>query len=101
MITLTVLGFMLATAIDLVAGVVIFWGMDGKHGQHYGSFHRFAKWILASGLLAQAARNVQFLLTGHSPSDAELPLWFLKDLGVFLIVVYWAFCYYQQKGNAL
>lgn len=42
------------------------------------------------GLLGQALRNLQFLLTGISPHDADLPLWMLKDLGIVVMVLGYA-----------
>jgi hypothetical protein len=97
MITLKFIGFILATVIDLFTGFTLLYIMDGKHKLYYGGYHRFAKWVLAFGLLAQSGRNLQFLLTSYSPSDAELPLWFLKDFGVFLVVVYWWFKADKEK----
>lgn len=80
--------FWFATFIDVVAAVAIFISMDTDHARRYGKLNQIGRWTLSFGLLAQAGRNVEFLITGVSPTDADLPLWFLKDLGVFLIVAY-------------
>ena len=37
--------------------------------------------LFGLGVLFQAYRNLQFLVTGVSPTDADLPLWSLKDIG--------------------
>ena len=90
-------GFGLATLIDIFAAFILMVGMNVDHGKQYDGFHRLGKWVLAFGLIAQAGRNVQFILTGHSPTDAELPLWILKDIGVFIIAAYWV----KNRHNAL
>ena len=41
------------------------------------------------GVLFQAYRNLQFLVTGVSPTDAQLPLWALKDIGGTMVAL-WA-----------
>jgi hypothetical protein len=86
---LSIVGFALATSVDVLAAFILMIGMNVDHGKQYEGFHRLGKWVLAIGLIAQAGRNIQFIHTGHSPTDAELPLWMLKDLGVFLVVFYW------------
>lgn len=50
---------------------------------------RSAIGLFAVGLLAQAFRNAQFLITGESPTDSTLPLWALKDIGGSMAVM-WA-----------
>ena len=47
------------------------------------------KWgaiIACFGLVGQVLRNIQFLVTGYSPHDAEIPLWMLKDLGLCVMI---------------
>ena len=48
-------------------------------------WHLMGLSVGALGLLFQGMRNIQFLTTGVSPSDADLPVWFLKDMGYALI----------------
>jgi hypothetical protein len=48
-------------------------------------WHKVGLSVGALGLLAQAFRNIEFLLTGNSMTDSQLPLWFLKDFGYTLI----------------
>lgn len=42
------------------------------------------------GLMGQAMRNIQYFVTGVSPSDIELPFWMLKDLGLFIMILGYA-----------
>lgn len=42
-------------------------------------------WVSGIGLLGQAYRNGIFLYEGYSPVDNELPLWVLKDVGIWII----------------
>ena len=44
--------------------------------------------VMGLGLLGQAVRSYIALTTGHAPTDAELPLWYMKDLGIVLWISY-------------
>ena len=44
--------------------------------------------VMGLGLLGQAVRSYIALTTGHAPTDAELPLWYMKDLGIVLWIAY-------------
>ena len=44
--------------------------------------------IMGLGLLGQAVRSYIALTTGHAPTDAEMPLWYMKDLGIVLWITY-------------
>ena len=44
--------------------------------------------IMGLGLLGQAVRSYIALTTGHAPTDAELPLWYMKDLGIVIWISY-------------
>ena len=44
--------------------------------------------LMGLGLLGQAVRSYIALTTGHAPTDAELPLWYMKDLGIVLWISY-------------
>lgn len=82
--------FTLMTVVDLVGAIVIARGLfDGIDS--FSTLTKIAFVVCLIGLLAQAFRNIMFLATGVSPSDADLPLWALKDLGIafaFLMVAY-------------
>lgn len=47
---------------------------------------RIGAFIAVFGLLAQAARNIEFFATGISPADIEAPFWALKDLGLVIMI---------------
>ena len=44
--------------------------------------------VMGLGLLGQAVRSYIALTTGHAPTDAEMPLWYMKDLGIVLWITY-------------
>ena len=44
--------------------------------------------VMGLGLLGQAVRSYIALTTGHAPTDAELPLWYMKDLGIVMWITY-------------
>lgn len=46
--------------------------------------------VAVFGLLGQSMRNIQYFLTGVSPSDIDLPFWMLKDLGLFIMFLGYA-----------
>jgi hypothetical protein len=73
-------------AIDSVGAVLIAKGLhDGA--ERYETMMKVAFVICLLGLLGQAFRNSVFLLTGESPSDVDMPLWALKDIGIALAFV--------------
>jgi hypothetical protein len=75
--------FAMVTAIDFVGAAYITYGLFTNY-THHSSFQKFAFVVALLGLLAQGFRNLSFLFTGVSPSDADLPLWVLKDIGITL-----------------
>ena len=81
--------FYLVTFIDLTAAVIIFCGALSERMRLYPAWHKIGLIVAVVGLVCQAFRNVQFIYTGVSPSDADAPLWILKDLGIAII----AYCY--------
>jgi hypothetical protein len=81
--------FYLVTFIDLTAAVIIFCGALSERMRLYPAWHKVGLIVAVVGLVCQAFRNVQFIYTGVSPSDADAPLWILKDLGIAII----AYCY--------
>lgn len=60
---------------------------------------RLGMLVTASGLLGQAARNLVFVLTGHSPSDLEMPFWVLKDIGLVILALHFGFLAITRKSN--
>ena len=81
--------FYLVTFIDLTTAVIIFCGALSERMRLYTAWHQVGLIVAVVGLVCQAFRNVQFIYTGVSPSDADAPLWILKDLGIAII----AYCY--------
>ena len=81
--------FYLVTFIDLTTAVIIFCGALSERMRLYPAWHKVGLIVAVVGLVCQAFRNVQFIYTGVSPSDADAPLWILKDLGIAII----AYCY--------
>ena len=77
--------FIFATVVDFVTAFWILGALFTDKLQKLPRWHLMGLSVGALGLLFQGMRNIQFLLTGVSPSDAELPIWFLKDIGYALI----------------
>lgn len=77
--------FILITIIDLTAAAIIFTGALSERMRLYPVWHKIGLIVAVVGLVAQAFRNLQFVFTGHSPSDADKPLWVLKDIGIAII----------------
>lgn len=77
--------FIFATVVDLVAAFWILGALFTDRLQRLPKWHLMGLSVGALGLLFQGMRNIQFLMTGISPSDSELPIWFLKDMGYALI----------------
>jgi hypothetical protein len=77
--------FILITFIDITAAAIIFAGALSERMRLYPVWHKVGLMVAVLGLVAQAFRNLQFVFTGHSPSDADKPLWIMKDLGIAII----------------
>jgi hypothetical protein len=77
--------FIFATAVDFVTAFWIIGALFTDKLQRLPRWHLMGLSVGALGLLFQGMRNIQFLTTGVSPSDADLPVWFLKDMGYALI----------------
>ena len=77
--------FIFATAVDFLTAFWILGALFTDRLQKLPRWHLMGLSVGALGLLFQGMRNIQFLMTGVSPSDADLPVWFLKDMGYALI----------------
>lgn len=77
--------FIAVTVVDLVAAGWIIAALFTPRLQTMPKWHRVGLLVGCIGLLVQALRNIQFLTTGVSAADSDLPLWALKDLGYGLI----------------
>lgn len=80
--------FVFATMTSAVAAVWILGALFTDKLQSMPKWHMAGLLVGAIGLMAQTVRNVWFLTTGESMSDSDLPLWYLKDLGYFLIAMH-------------
>jgi hypothetical protein len=80
--------FVVATVLDVLASIWMMVALFTNKVQHMPKWHRAGLALGAFGLIAQATRNIEFLVTGVSPHDSTLPLWFLKDLGYIVIAGY-------------
>lgn len=78
-------GFFVLTITNIAAACIIFVGALREKMRLYPAWHKLGLLVAALGLASQAFRNVQFLYTGISPSDSDMPLWVLKDAGISLV----------------
>lgn len=81
--------FWFVTLMDLTAAVIIFVGALSERLRLYPIWHKIGLMVAVLGLVAQAFRNVRYIFTGESPSDADMPLWVMKDAGIAIIAYYY------------
>lgn len=93
---MTTLGFVLITLVDLIGAVIIGLSVVNPKLEHFSKCFKLGLVFAMLGLVGQALRNVLFLVTGNSPTDAELPLWALKDIGISLVATSWL--WHKIKG---
>jgi ABC-type thiamin/hydroxymethylpyrimidine transport system permease subunit len=93
-------GFLLLTITNIVASIIIFAGALSERMRLFPTWHKVGLIIAALGLVFQAGRNVQFLVTGISPSDADLPVWALKDIGISVVAFFYAYIAYEGWKKA-
>jgi hypothetical protein len=91
--------FIAVTVIDLVAAGWIIAALFTPRLQTMPKWHRVGLLVGCVGLLVQALRNIQFLTTGVSATDSELPLWALKDLGYGLIAFHSIWLVFSGRLN--
>lgn len=75
---------------NIMAIAFVFVGAAKPHIFAEDLLIRVGAMLAAFGLLGQVLRNFEYLLTGNSLSDAQLPLWMLKDLGLCLMILGYA-----------
>lgn len=88
--------FVVLTVTNFAASFIIFAGALSERMRLYPTWHKVGLIVAALGLMAQGLRNIQFLVTGVSPTDADVPLWALKDIGISLVAFYYAHHAYKQ-----
>lgn len=91
--------FFLATVIDLTAALIIFVGALSERMRLYPAWHKVGLIVAVVGLVCQAFRNIEFLTTGVSPHDSDLPLWILKDFGIAIIAYFYLYLGIKAKMN--
>jgi hypothetical protein len=82
--------FLLITVLDVIGAIILFLGALSPRMRLYPAWHRIGLLAAVVGLFAQAGRNIEYMFTGISPNDADLPLWALKDLGIDIIAYTYA-----------
>lgn len=83
--TFETIGFFVLTFTNITAACIIFAGALREKMRLYPTWHKIGLLVAALGLSAQAFRNIQFLMTGVSPLDTDMPLWALKDAGISIV----------------
>jgi len=95
------IGFLLLTISNLGATVILFAGALSERMRLFPTWHKVGLIIAALGLAAQGLRNIQFLVTGISPSDTDVPFWALKDIGIAIIAYFYLWlgmqAYFDKK----
>ena len=78
----------LSSIIGPIMSLVILWiaFVGGLNKGHW--LGRLAILVMTLGLFGQAIRSYIAITTGNAPTDAELPLWYLKDFGISLYGAY-------------
>ena len=77
--------FIFATTVNFLTAFWIISALFTDRMQRLPRWHLMGLSVGSLGLIFQALRNLQFLTTGVSPADSDLPIWFLKDMGYVLI----------------
>ena len=75
---------------NLPGALALCWGLaDGFFvGKHWTV--KVAVTLMVAGLMGQFARSYIALSTGVAPTDAEIPFWVLKDMGIVTYGLYYA-----------
>jgi hypothetical protein len=82
--------FIALTIVDTIGMIIIFCGLCSERLRTFPIWHKVGMILIIVGMLDQICRNVSFFMTGISPSDATLPIWAFKDIGVDLIAMTYA-----------
>jgi hypothetical protein len=77
--------FIFATTVNFLTAFWIIGALFTDRMQRLPKWHLMGLSVGSLGLIFQALRNIEFLATGVSPTDSDLPIWFLKDMGYALI----------------
>ncbi|MCH2165924.1 MAG: hypothetical protein MK098_14955 [Marinovum sp.] len=83
----------------IAALIMIVATMSNRALQVAPVWHRLGMLVTACGLLGQSARNLVYVITGHSPSDLEMPFWVLKDYGLVILTLHFAYLIWVGKRD--
>ena len=75
--------------LNLPAALFIGFGLAEGHAIKRNWLFKVSLLVMMAGLIGQFARSYIAIVTGSSPTDAEIPFWFLKDFGIVLMGVYY------------
>ena len=78
--------FFANSILSVMAVMFVLIGAALPHIKNEDALIKWGAIIACFGLVGQVLRNIQFLVTGHSPHDAEFPLWMLKDFGLCIMI---------------
>lgn len=89
--------FYTVTFFDVIGAIIISMSMFHPALEHFSKGFKAGLVLSMLGLFSQAYRNIIYLATGVSPTDAELPFWALKDMGISLFAMSWL--WFKMRGN--
>lgn len=92
-------GFSFITFLDLSAAIIIFLGALSERMRLYPMWHKVGLIIAVVGLVDQAFRNLQFILTGYATPDNVAPLWAMKDVGLAIIAYTYLYIAIKPKSE--
>jgi hypothetical protein len=81
--------FIVVSGFDIVGAVILGMAVFHPNLEHFTKGFKLGLVLAMLGLLGQAFRNYVYLSTGMSPTDAEVPLWAFKDLGISVFAMSW------------
>jgi hypothetical protein len=90
-------GFLIVTLMDIIGAIIISLTIFNPALKHYSAGLKAGFILAMMGLIGQALRNMYYIATGHSPTDASLPIWAFKDVGIFLVAFFWL--RHKMKGE--
>ena len=81
--------FFIVSIFDIVGAIIIAMSMFHPALDHFSRGFKAGLVLAMLGLIGQAFRNYIYITTGVSPTDAEVPLWAFKDLGISVFAMSW------------
>ena len=84
-------GFILLSLVNLAGIAACVWLQLQCRTMDKHWFLRAGVGLFTFGLLGQLLRNLIFLTTGNSPTDADIPLYVFKDIGGAMVAGWFAY----------